>query len=64
MLEEGLVGDAGREVVDEPIKRALGWINRRWTAFGAISVLYSREKLVEGRDRRSRGRSRVRGRNE
>jgi hypothetical protein len=50
VLEEGLVGDAGREVVDERVKRALRWINRRWTAFGAISALYSREKLVEGRD--------------
>lgn len=51
MLEEGLVGDVGREVVDERVKRALRWIDRRWTAFSAISALYSREKLVEGRDR-------------
>jgi len=51
MLEDGLVGDVGREVVDERVKWALRWINRRWAAFNARSALYSREKLVEGRDR-------------
>jgi len=46
MLKDSLVGDVGREVVDERIKRALRWINRRWAAFGAMSALYSPKKFV------------------
>jgi hypothetical protein len=41
MLEDDLVRDVGREVVDERVKRALRWINRGWATFGALSAFNS-----------------------
>jgi hypothetical protein len=54
MLEERLVGHAGREVVQKRVERTLGRIGSRDAAFGLTTALSSRANLVKSQARRGR----------